>query len=256
MVGRNWTRSELILALNLYLKLPFGKLHQGNPDVIRLANLINRTPSSIAIRLTNFANVDPFHQARGIKGMSGGRAQVEPIWNEFIEDKERLLYESERILAEYEGKTLEDKFSFLFKDIESYIGEVRLSEVRVRVNQNIFRQIVMANYDNKCAISGIDISQLLIASHIVPWSSNEQERLNPENGICLSPLYDKAFDKGLITVDTDFKIVVSKRLAANTSKPYYAEYFSSLEGRRILIPRKYPPRSDFLIYHQNNIFID
>ena len=97
-----WTRDELILALNLYLKLPFGKLHSGTPEIIHLANLLGRTPGSIAMRLNNFASVDPYHQQRGIGGLPGGRKQVEPIWNEFINNKEALLFESERILAEKE----------------------------------------------------------------------------------------------------------------------------------------------------------
>ena len=74
----------------------------------------------------------------------------------------------------------------------------KVREVKTRVNQNVFRKIVLANYNGKCALTGIDISELLVACHIIPWSENEQERLNPENGICLSSLYDKAFDKGLI----------------------------------------------------------
>ena len=61
--------------------------------------------------------------------------------------------------------------------------------MKTRVNQNVFRQIVLANYNKKCAITGIDIPDLLVASHIIPWSKNEEERLNPENGICLSALY-------------------------------------------------------------------
>jgi putative restriction endonuclease len=68
-----WTRDELILALNLYLKLPFGKLHSGTPQIIHLANILRRTPSSIAMRLNNFASVDPYHQQRGIGGLPGGK---------------------------------------------------------------------------------------------------------------------------------------------------------------------------------------
>ena len=88
----NWTREELILALNLYLKLPFGKMHSRTPEVIHLANLIGRTPSSIAMRLVNFASVDPYHQNRGIGGLPGGKKQVEPIWQEFIDSKDDLLF--------------------------------------------------------------------------------------------------------------------------------------------------------------------
>lgn len=65
-----WTRDELILAANLYCKLPFGRLHRLNPDVINLASLIGRTPSSVAFKLVNFASLDPSLKARGIKGAS------------------------------------------------------------------------------------------------------------------------------------------------------------------------------------------
>jgi len=187
-----WTRAELILALNLYLKLPFGKLHSRNPEIIHLANLLGRTPGSIAMRLNNFASVDPYHQQRGIGGLPGGKKQVEPIWKEFINNKEELLFESERILAEKEQVSLEQKFSETLKGTEHLKGEYKIREVKTRVNQNVFRQIVIANYSGRCAITGIDIPDLLLASHIIPWSKNEKERLNPENGICLSPLLAQA----------------------------------------------------------------
>lgn len=96
MATNLWTRDELILAFNLYLKLPFGKMHSRTPEVIHLANIIGRTPDSVAIRLTNFAHIDPYHQQRGVKGMSGGRKQVEPIWNEFINDKDKLVLKVKR----------------------------------------------------------------------------------------------------------------------------------------------------------------
>src|SRR6185312_4090611 len=141
-----WTRDELILALNLYLKLPFGKLHSRTPEIIHLANLLERTPGSIAMRLNNFASVDPYHQQRGIGGLPGGRAQVEPIWKEFINNKDELLFESERILAEKEHVSLEKKFSETLKGTEHLQGTYKTREVKTRVNQNVFRQIVLANY--------------------------------------------------------------------------------------------------------------
>ena len=65
-----WTREELIVSFNLYLKLPFGKLHSGTPEIIHLAKIIGRTPSSVAMRLSNFASVDPYHQQRGAGGFA------------------------------------------------------------------------------------------------------------------------------------------------------------------------------------------
>lgn len=249
-----WSKSELILTLNLYLKLPFGKLHSRTPEIIHLANLIGRTPGSIAMRLNNFASVDPFHQQRGIVGLPGGRKQVEPIWNEFYNNREELLFESERILAELENKTIEIKYADILEGTENLKGETKVREVKTRVNQCVFRDIVIANYSGKCAITGIDIPKLLIASHIIPWSENEKERLNPENGICLSPLYDSAFDKGYLAIDPNYKIVFSRQLKQYAEKTYYNCFFGQYENKIINIPTKYPPNKEFLKYHSERIF--
>lgn len=251
---RIWTRDELILSLNLYLKLPFGKLHSGNSDIIKLANLISRTPSSVAMRLSNFASVDPYHKERGIGGLPGGKKQVEPIWNEFITNKEDLLFESERILAEKENITIENKFADILNGTDHLRGDYKLREVKTRVNQNLFRQIVLSNYDYKCAITGIDIPELLVASHIIPWSKNEKERLNPENGICLSPLYDSAFDKGYIGITENFEILLCSELKRKSKRDYYLKHFDLLLGAKLKAPSKYLPKKEFLEFHMDVIF--
>jgi putative restriction endonuclease len=251
---RLWARDELILALNLYLKLPFGKLHSGNLEIIHLAKIIGRTSGSVAMRLNNFASVDPYHQQRGIGGLPGGKKQVEPIWNEFINNKEELLFESERILAEKESTGIEKKFADVLEGTEHLKGEYKLREVKTRINQNVFRQIVMANYDNKCAMTGIDVPELLVASHIVPWSKSEKERLNPENGICLSPLYDRAYDKGYIGITEKFEIVLSSELKKKEKKDYYKQHFDILVGKKITLPQKYYPKKVFLEFHMDMIF--
>ncbi len=254
MERRLWTREELILAFNLYMKLPFGKLHHGNNEIIHLAKILDRTPNSIAMRLSNFASVDPFHQGRGIKGLTGGIKQVQPIWDEFIGNKEELLFESEKILANLEHKTLESKFAEILSGTENLKGETKVREVKTRVNQNAFRQIVLANYSGKCAITSIDIPDLLIASHIIPWSKNEQERLNPENGICFSALYDKAFDKGLIGISENYQILVSTEIKSKENQSYYPELFGKLKGAKIQLPQKYLPKKEFLQFHLDTIF--
>jgi len=254
MEKRFWSREELLLALNLYLKLPFGKMHSRTLEVIYLAKLMNRTPSSIAMRLVNFASVDPFHQNRGIKGLAGGKKQVEPIWQEFLANKEEILFESEILLVEKESNSINKKYEIILNGTENLVGESKVREVKTRVNQNIFRQIVLANYSGKCAFSGIDIPDLLVASHIIPWSKNEKERLNPENGICLSSLYDKAFDKGLIGLKQDYSIIFSEMLKQNISKIYFNQYFSHLDKKVISLPEKYFPNKAFLEFHLDCIF--
>jgi putative restriction endonuclease len=113
-------------------------------------------------------------------------------------------------LAEKQNTTIQEKYQVILSNLRDVTGRDILRQVKTRVNQSVFRQIVMANFSGKCAITGIDVPELLFASHIVPWGENEQERLNPENGICLSALYDKAFDAGLIGVSKDYKILLIK----------------------------------------------
>ena len=254
MRGEKWTREEMILAFNLYLKLPFGKMHTRTPEIIELANLIGRSVNSVTLRLVNYASCDPYHQQRGVKGMVGGLKQCQPIWDEFANNRDALLFESERILAEKEHQTIETKFNELLFDIKDLKGETKIREVKTRVNQNVFRQIVIANYACQCAISGIDISDLLFANHIIPWSKNEQERLNPENGICLSALYDKAFDKGLIGINERYEVVLSTTLNKSKGKDYFVKYFAPIEKVKLQMPQKYLPKREFLQWHLDCVF--
>ena len=256
MATRNlWTRVELILAFNLYLKIPFGKMHSTNKDVIHLASLIGRTPNSIALRLVNFASVDPVLKARGIKGMDGGTKIVQPIWDEFYHNQEELVFLSEQILAQKENTSIENKYQELLFDIKDLKGEDTIRQVKTRVNQSVFRQMVLANYSAKCAITGIDIPELLLASHIMPWSINEEHRLNPENGICLSALYDKAYDKGIIGITPNYEVIFSTSLKSKKETSFYKNNFAPIENLKISEPLKYLPKKEFLEFHLDTIFL-
>jgi putative restriction endonuclease len=251
---RLWTRDELILAFNLYLKITFGKTHSRNPKIIELASLIDRTPSSIVMRLGNFASIDPFHINRGISGLKNGMNQVQPIWDEFFHNQEELIFLSEQILAQKQNISIEDKYEDILFDIKNLKGEDVFRTVKTRVNQSVFRQMILSNYNNRCAISGIDIPELLLASHIIPWSKDEEHRLNPENGICFSALYDKAFDKGLIGINPDYKLIFSNSLKKKKDSEYFHRYFAPIEDQEILKAQKYLPRKEFLEYHLDTIF--
>lgn len=251
---RNWTKDELILAFALYLKLPFGKMHRNTSEIIELAGIINRTPSAVAMRLSNFASLDPFHQERGVKGLTGGISICQPIWDKFIDNKEELIYKSELLLANKQNLQIENKYSEILKDTKELKGETKERIVKTRVNQSVFRQIILATYSNKCAISGINIPELLVASHIIPWSENVEERLNPSNGICLSNLYDKAFDKGFIGIKDDYTIILSNKLKANSSENFYSKFFY-FEGEKLALPERYLPKKEFLEYHLDTIFL-
>ena len=186
--------------------------------------------------------------------MQGGTKIVQPIWDEFYENQEELIYKSEEILARRENISIENKFKDVLSDIDKIEGKDQLREVKVRVNQSVFRQIVLSNYQFKCAISNIDIPELLVASHIIPWSENEKERLNPENGLCFSSLYDKAFDKGLIAINEQHQILISKKLKTHCEKDFYKTYFSIIESKKINPPERYLPHKEFIQYHLDVIF--
>jgi putative restriction endonuclease len=251
---RNWTREELILAINLYCKIPYGTFHNRNPKIIELAELINRTPDALAYKLSNFASFDPYHKARGVKGMQNTSKLDKIIWDEFTSNWDVLIFESENTLASKQKTTIEKKYKLKLEDIENKKGEHRTAEVKIRVNQDFFRKVILSIYSFKCAISGIDIPDLLIASHIIPWAKNEKERVNPHNGICLSPLYDRCFDRGYIGITPEYSLSISKELKANIHKDYFNRHFGEYENSKISLPDKFLPKPDFLDYHYQTIF--
>jgi putative restriction endonuclease len=201
------------------------------------------------MRLNNFASVDPFHQQRGIIGLPGGRRQVEPIWNEFINNREELLFESEKILAKKENLTLESKYSKILDGIENLKGETKIREVKTRINQNLFREIILSAYNNTCCITGLQIQKLLIAGHIKPWSKDIENRLNPQNGIAINALHDKAFEEGLITILPNYRIKVSSVLFQKKDDKEIFNLFIRFEDKQIYLPTRYLPDPKLLEQH-------
>lgn len=104
-------------------------------------------------------------------------------------------------------------------------------------------------------MSGLSEPRLLVASHIVPWSADRANRLNPSNGLCLSALHDKAFDRGLITLTDDLRIVVSKDLRKRR-EPFVQQVLMPLDGRSIEPPERFSPDIKFLMRHRSEIFLD
>ena len=121
---------------------------------------------------------------------------------------------------------------------------------KTRVNQSFFRKLILASYDNRCALTGIDTPSLLVASHIVPWSISSSARTNPTNGICLNSLHDRAFDEGLITFDKDFSVIYSSKLP-----PASKSALKSFGTARMRLPTKFVPEESFLSYHRSEIFV-
>lgn len=206
---RKWTREELILTFNLYCKIEFSKINYRHPQIISLATMITRTPSAVSWKLVNFASLDSELTQKGIKGASNSSKLDKEIFNEFINNWDKLVEESELLLLTYQN--IEEPTS-KHKEIIFKEGIEQLRLVKTRTNQSFFRQAILSSYSSKCCLTGINIPELLIASHIIPWARDKKNRLNPQNGLCLNSLHDKAFDKGLITFDDNYKLILSKKI--------------------------------------------
>ena len=253
-LGR-WTREQLKLAFHLYCQLPFGRLHRGNTEIIRLASLIGRTPSAVAMKLVNFASLDPAITSTGRKGLDGVSNLDREVWDEFHADWERLAVECEILRRSLDGATpFNDEADELLMP-EDFSGETRQVVAEQRIKQTFFRRSVLSSYRGRCCMSGLSEPRLLIASHIVPWSKDKANRLNPSNGLCLSAIHDRAFDKGLITLTDDFRIVISDELKRR-DEVFVKEVMLPLEGKAIELPERFSPNPDFVLRHRADVFVD
>lgn len=254
MARENWTREQLIVALNLYWKIPYNKISGSSNSVIQqIAVVIGRKPAALAFKLMNFTSLDAEKQKIGNKGKSAASLSDKIIWNEYFGKWEKLALDSSIILSVIQNKPIEDIID-LDPELKFAEGKEKERIVKIRVNQSDFRQRILASYNERCCITGISITSLLVASHIIPWSKNIQERLNPRNGICLNNIHDKAFDNGLLTITADYKIKLSKTILLKKKEISIQKYFLEYENQTIILPDRFLPSQEFLEYHNQNIF--
>lgn len=251
--GQKWSREETILAFYYYSQIPFGKLHKGNPDIIRIAERLGRTPSSVAMKMCNFAHFDPTLEKRSITGMANASKLDREIVTSFFDNWEELTYEADSIEKQL---SIYDMSQTEVADIALPIGSTIERTIKTRVNQRFFRNSVLTSYKNSCCITQINIPSLLIASHIKPWNVSDPatERTNPCNGLCLNALHDKAFDQGLITVLPDFTIRVSSKLDSHKHREPLS-WLLKYDNQKIHLPERFLPKKEYLEYHNDVIFL-
>jgi putative restriction endonuclease len=257
--ARKWNRDELLVALNLYRKLSFGQLHARNPVIIELAAKLDRSANSVAMKLCNFASLDPLLRARGVRGLEGASALDRTVWADFMSAPVEVAAQSEEALRHLFGAKDSEEV-----EVEKSRGiwlrppvgpTEQLVTVKARRSQQFFRQMILNSFDSRCCVSRLPVRELLVASHIVPWSDFPNERLNPQNGLCLSRLHDGAFDAGLIAFDDDRKLVMSKRLKKFLPQTTVQQNFEAFAGIAFALPEDAPePRADFLRYHREQVF--
>ena len=257
--ARKWTRDELLVALNLYRKLSFGQLHARNPVIIELAEKLQRSANSVALKLVNFASLDLVIIASGRRGMPGASKLDREVWAEFMAAPVDVAAQSEEALRNLFGAKERDEVEVEQKRgirLGPPVGPTEeLATVKVRRSQQFFRQMILNAFDSRCCVSGFPVRELLVASHIVPWSEFPNERLNPQNGLCLSRLHDGAFDAGLISFDVGRRLVMSKRLKKFLPQATVQQNFEAFAGTAFALPADAPePSADFLRYHHEKIF--
>lgn len=246
-----WSHDELLCAFRLYCRTPFGKLHQHNPEIIELARLLGRTPSAVAMKACNFASLDPVQQARNISALGNASRADRLLWETFDRNPEALAAEAEAAYARHTvgvAKQAEDEL--IPPDGPTEVTRT----LRTRRVQSFFRDAVMTSYEYACALSGIALAELLNASHIIPWSIDRGRRADPRNGILLNALYDRAFDRGLITFDESLHVVVSERLRDGDPPLLQKQALLGIEGIPLRQPCRFAPDPVAMAYHREHVF--
>lgn len=147
------------------------------------------------------------------------------------------------------GKKEIEEIEILKKDKKLTETE-KVTLIKARKGQGLFRNRLKEKYNNKCIVTDISISQVLIASHIKPWAiSNNEERLSVDNGLLLSATFDRLFDSGLISFKKDGTMLISNLISKENIEKLHLK-----EGQAYDI--KYNPRmEEYLNYHNDVIYI-
>lgn len=203
------------------------------------------------MKLVNFASLDPAQKKRNIKGLANASSLDRAIWEEFEAAPNSVAEQSE------------EEFNRLSLPVELQAEpEFRLPEGPtekqlsrpMRLVQSFFSRSVLASYGFKCSFCGLEVRSLLNASHIIPWKVSVELRADPRNGFCLCVLHDRAFDRGLISVDANSHLLISKRVKKINPVPLHRVGLLDLEGQRISLPGRFLPNAKCLEYHRGSVF--
>jgi putative restriction endonuclease len=250
---QSWTHDELLAAFYLYLQLKPSEIQSSSESVTRLAKQIKKPGEAVAAKLRTLAQLDPVLARQELKASDNLTDLDKQVWNEFETNWTATTLIAgeayEAAVGTYEQEIGTTQISaadatYLFQE-----GKTREAVVEVRKNQYVFRKAILSSYDSTCCISGLKNEKLLIASHIVPWSLDIENRLNPANGLCLSALHDRAYDQGLITVLPNFSIQVSAKLAVQKNNPFLSDTLLKYHGEKIALPGRFQPKPEFLKLH-------
>jgi hypothetical protein len=244
---KKWTRKELLVALHLYRTEQFGRLHERNPRIIDLAERLDRTPGAVNMKANNFASLDPEFLATGRKGLPGASNADRALWQEFEMHRVALIEEME---AAVESLGVERPIP---PELQPPTGASEVQVLRPqRRHQRFFRDALLAAYEERCAVTNLDVTSLVVASHIIPWAENVERRVDPTNGLLLNALFDRAFDAGLITFDEGLSLRCARQLKNGLSEA--RRLLLDYEGASLRRPERSPPDPLALAWHREHRF--
>lgn len=246
--GKLWNRDELILAFELYCRVPFGRITTRNPLIRELAAVLSRTPASVTRKLGNFGAFDPVLAARNVTGLTHGSKLDRAIWDEFHRDWSGLVVQAHE---------LRSRLPVLVQEPQSLVvpqgPSERIATVKQRLHQAFFREAVVSSYNNRCCVTGLPLAECLVAGHIIPWSVDQSRRADPTNGVCLSATFDRLFDCGLVTIEDNLTLRVSRRVR-DLKDQSVVDLVTARHGQPIIPPARFYPDPACLRWHRENRF--
>lgn len=276
-----WSLPEATLALSLYAVTPSPKLKANNPQIIALSKIIGRAPGSVKCRLHNFASLDKRATGRGFNHIS---ELDRLVWNKYSDGQDlnllTLMNDASDIACNHFDKDLDlaDWLDISDNSLSSsatpsspdncsdlLVGSKLPAESEVEIlckrrrSQGYFRQAVLANFNDTCAISGCRIRGLVEAAHILSWADHPNERLRQSNGLALNPFFHAAFDQNLLGISPDGKVNLSRRLLRDGGNNQTRQSLQSIDGLELDFGSlRVTPNRDYLaerfrIYTQNNL---
>lgn len=253
---RSWSADELLVAFRLYCRMPFGRLHSRNPEIVEIGKAIGRTPSAVAMKACNFASLDPLQQARGISALGNVSQADRELWGRFESEPDAVAADAESAFAKILHDENQDEIATVPDEVfDTPSGPTEQERlVRARRVQRFFRDTVLVSYEQRCALSDLAVRELLNASHIIPWKDNAQRRADPRNGLCLNALYDRAFDRGLISFDESLRVLVSPAIEHADPPPFHRDTLLRLAGKELRRPMRFDPDGVALTWHREHVF--
>lgn len=202
------------------------------------------------MKLCNFASLDPAMEGKGLASVSKADTA---IMQEFLASPEHIFLAAQDAHDRATNKVpygLSDVQETFIYDFDQERETEKVATVKVRTVQNLFRKAVIASYHNTCAVCRIGVPDLLVASHIIPWSQDPSKRMHPTNGISLCNLHDRAFDRGYISLTNSYTILISNKLNAHKQHALTKTMFHDFERKSIHLPFRFAPEPSCLEWHR------